>query len=690
MLSSLLARLTGGSDADRHEESSGAKQDQAELLASDATLLGATRVRNKQRILQIMGGDPNRLLERGPLGETALHMCFLFSDEENVDFARWLLELCPPLIDAVYLHPLYRGENVLHMAIANDFPLPVLQDLVARSPSLVNGRADGDFFRPGEPGVRCAWGELPLSFAVCLNKPAAVRFLVEKAGADLLAKDTDGNTALHFAVIYARKEMVDLLDRLWQAVQARRKLNAARAAESLAPVPPPKDAIAPPFEYAGPAAVSTDFRLGQATNNDGHTPLVLAAKRGDAEMFNIMWQNARTVAWSYAHVTSFMYPLEHVDDIWDIIEEEKQKKMKKGAGTAPALASPPPPQSSSSAADAVRARTALQLLTDEDFGDDVLMTSEITVLTELLEHKWNKYAGPIFRRRFAVAVVYLAVFAATVILRGRWGTHPGPFERVPSSLAAIGAGHFADCSTSARPPAAEPWAWPGASFVRSWTGVSDAVDATCYAGIGGEIVVVLGAIMKLVSTVRELQRVSFKYFVSQRGAARLERSISVTFCVCILGTILAEALGDEDAARNLLALASIIGHSFVLWFLLGWRLTGPFVVMLWRMLTADLARFLSIAVVMLIGFSQAFFVQLGLQGPHEFLRALQRGFSSMVGGEAPHDMDGAADGGSSVAASAAVAAAPETWNGGAGSNLGYSPLYAFSMTCALLLLSLWG
>jgi transient receptor potential cation channel subfamily V protein 5 len=674
MASSLLSLLTRTSS--RHEESSGAKQNQAEQLSSDATLLGATRVRNKARILELLGSHPERLLERGSVGETALHMCFLYAAEENVEFANWLLDLCPALITAIYEHPLYRGENVAHMAIANDFPLTVLNDLIIRSPSLVHGRADGDFFRPGTEGVRCAWGEFPLSFAVSLNRPAMVRFLVEKAGADLLARDTDGNTALHFAVLYARQEMVDLLVSLWTAVQARRALNEARRVEGLGPVPPPKDVIVPPADYPL-SAVPLEFRLGHATNKDGHTPLVFAAKRGDAVMFNKMWETSRTTAWSYAHVVSYMYPLENVDDIWDLIEVERKKK--EGAATS---------SSADSAAVGVRARTALQLLTDEDFGDDVLASSEITVLTELLDHKWAKYAGRIFLRRFMVVVVYLAIFAATVVMRGRWGSVKGPFDRTPGFLSALGAGHFAACSSRERPPSPEPWGGGGweASGLAALTGVRDAVDASCSAGIAGEIIVVLGALLKLALSAQEFTRVGARYFFSQQGAARLERSITVVFCLCIFGTVAAEALGDEQAVRNLLALASIVGHSSILWFLLGWRLTGPFVVMLGRMLSADLARFLSIAIVMLVGFSQAFFVQLGLQGPHEFLRALRQGFSSMVGGEAPHDMEGGgADADSGGAGLGATVAAPSSTAPGGdagGVSFDFSPLYIISMTCS--------
>lgn len=47
------------------------------------------------------------------------------------------------------------------------------------------------------------FGEYPLSFAVCINQVDCYRLLISKK-ADPNAKDTNGNTVLHLAVIHEK------------------------------------------------------------------------------------------------------------------------------------------------------------------------------------------------------------------------------------------------------------------------------------------------------------------------------------------------------------------------------------------------------------------------------------------------------------------------------------------------------
>jgi len=63
-----------------------------------------------------------------------------------------------------------------------------------------------------------------------------------------------------------------------------------------------------------------------------------------------------------------------------------------------------------------------------------------------------------------------------------------------------------------------------------------------------------------------------------------------------------------QAQQAILAIASIIGWGYMLFFVMAFRLTGPFVVMIYAMLFNDVLRFFIIYVVFLAGFSQAFFV----------------------------------------------------------------------------------
>ena len=65
---------------------------------------------------------------------------------------------------------------------------------------------------------------------------------------------------------------------------------------------------------------------------------------------------------------------------------------------------------------------------------------------------------------------------------------------------------------------------------------------------------------------------------------------------------------DIDAQTAVLAMTSLFGWGYMLFFVMAFRLTGPFVVMIYQMLINDVLRFCIIYVVFLIGFSQTFFV----------------------------------------------------------------------------------
>jgi hypothetical protein len=81
----------------------------------------------------------------------------------------------------------------------------------------------------------------------------------------------------------------------------------------------------------------------------------------------------------------------------------------------------------------------------------------------------------------------------------------------------------------------------------------------------------------------------------------------------------------------LLAVAAISGWSYLFFFLLAFRLTGPMVVMISRMLTHDVARFLLIYTVFMMGFAQSFFVLFESAGLSGFVDAVKTCFTAMLG-----------------------------------------------------------
>jgi len=58
----------------------------------------------------------------------------------------------------------------------------------------------------------------------------------------------------------------------------------------------------------------------------------------------------------------------------------------------------------------------------------------------------------------------------------------------------------------------------------------------------------------------------------------------------------------------LLAFASLLGWAYMFFFIMPFRFTGPFVIMIYKMLFNDVLRFCIIYMIFLAGFSQAFFI----------------------------------------------------------------------------------
>lgn len=79
-----------------------------------------------------------------------------------------------------------------------------------------------------------------------------------------------------------------------------------------------------------------------------------------------------------------------------------------------------------------------------------------------------------------------------------------------------------------------------------------------------------------------------------------------------------------QAEQAMLAVASIFGWGYMLFFVMAFRLTGPFVVMIYEMLFNDVLRFFIIYIVFLAGFSQAFFILFDNNGKTKKEEKLER------------------------------------------------------------------
>ena len=225
-----------------------------------------------------------RIDKRGAVGETPVHLLFLINSDKHIAIAEILLDLCPELVYDYYEGTEYYGESCLHFAIIQN-NMTAIELILATKRIDLHARARGKFFLPvdvkrGDVILSkkqfqgyAYYGEYALSFAASLGNHAIYDLLID-AGCDPTRKDRYGNNLLHLTVIHDQPDM------FYYAV----KHQKVRADASL-------------------------------ENNDGQTPLSLAAKLGKKEMFSkILSFSARTY-WSYNKVSCSAYPLKYFDTI---------------------------------------------------------------------------------------------------------------------------------------------------------------------------------------------------------------------------------------------------------------------------------------------------------------------------------------------------------------------------------------
>jgi hypothetical protein len=71
--------------------------------------------------------------------------------------------------------------------------------------------------------------------------------------------------------------------------------------------------------------------LWKRLNKDGYTPLTLAAKIGQFEMFSFLLEERKITQWSFGPVACVLYPLDQVDlefqeDVKENSNDEKNKR----------------------------------------------------------------------------------------------------------------------------------------------------------------------------------------------------------------------------------------------------------------------------------------------------------------------------------------------------------------------------
>ncbi|KAM4589284.1 transient receptor potential cation channel subfamily V member 1-like isoform 1-T1 [Fundulus diaphanus] len=315
-------------------------------------------------------------------GKTALLKALLNLKDGKNDTIKVLIDIAEKtmdldnLINAAYTDPCYKGQTALHVAIERR-SFDYVKLLVQKGAD-VQATANGTFFQPNA-GLGFYFGELPLSLAACTNQPEMVSFLMENQyrRADPTERDSQGNTVLHILVVIAddNTENTEVVASMYDRILVQHyKLSKGGRVQ-----------------------------LESIENNEGLTPLKLAAKLGKIGLFSHMLNrefmdeemrplSRKFTEWVYGPVHSSLYDMSSMDT------DENN--------------------------------SVLEIII---FGSEIPNRPEmlqIEPLRSLLQDKWKRFASKFFLMNFSFYLMYLAIFTTVAFYR-KDGQPPFPVENIP-------------------------------------------------------------------------------------------------------------------------------------------------------------------------------------------------------------------------------------------------------------------
>ncbi|KAM4702763.1 uncharacterized protein WCC33_011278 [Rhinophrynus dorsalis] len=279
----------------KHEESACESNLLQRKRIQELPLLHAAQKNRVGAIKKLLKCKSTDRLARGAVGETALHLAVLY---DNVEAVRILLEEAPELVNQPMTSELYKGQTALHIAVMRQ-NVVIARELIGKGAEVSTSRAVGSFFTL-KPTNSFYYGEHILSFAACVGNAELVRLLLQH-GADPNVKDSHGNTILHILALQPNKmsacQMYDLI-------------------------------LSYHKEKKGPG-------LEDSCNNDGLTPLKMAAVEGNTVLFQHLVHKRRFIQWTFGPISCYLYDLKEIDtwgdpqSVLDLVISEKKKEARR-------------------------------------------------------------------------------------------------------------------------------------------------------------------------------------------------------------------------------------------------------------------------------------------------------------------------------------------------------------------------
>ncbi|KAI1701171.1 ankyrin repeats (3 copies) domain-containing protein [Ditylenchus destructor] len=506
--------------------------------------------------------------QRGSMGENLVGCCLMQGTPLHNELAIRLMKEFPKLINDIFISEDYYGLSPLHLAIVNENP--GLVNFLLQHGADINQRCYGAFFCPDDQigsrtdsmeheyvelstqtnyTGRMYYGEYPLAFAACTNQLDCYRLLRAKK-ADPNRKDTNGNTVLHMTVIHENMEMLKLV-------------------------------------------CDTGGKL-DIMNNQKLTPMTLAAKLAKKNMFQRILQLESNTVWNYGQSASVAYPLARIDTI---NQETGQ----------------------------LNEDSALSLVV---YGESMEHLDLLDgLLEDLLKAKWQSYGRTKWIISLLAFCFYYAVFSMAFMNRdfsmttsvithlligsdGHFVPHPREPNQYMSSNTSFNA-------TSSYSPSLLPnffWSifsgWYISDRCHLWrydtTAMSGQVRMMC------EPLVLLMVMFQMASEVWDIHNIGYDKWwrIMKTFPSKTLYKSSFFLILALVPVRFMCGLGDYMLLLdNMLTLLSVIFTTFhFLYYLRAIKFVGPFILMIYTIISRDMARFFVIYLIFLVGFSQGFYV----------------------------------------------------------------------------------
>ncbi|KAH8354728.1 hypothetical protein KR084_004467 [Drosophila pseudotakahashii] len=289
-------------------------------------------------------------------------------------------------------------------------------------------------------------------------------------------------------------------------------------------------------------------------NQTGLTPLTLACKLGREELFREMLELSAREFWRYSNITCSGYPLNALDTLL-----------------------PDGRTNWNSALFIILNGTKPEHLDMLDGG----------IIQRLLEEKWKTFAQNQFLKRLLILSTHLLCLSVSVYLRP---AHNGEGEDEESEGSDGSAAALQDVE-------ADDGNGNGSDGNNAQTVARYCAEFATLAGVLSYVVFQQGD---------EIKNQGLSAFLKQLSHAPA-KAIFLFSNLLILACIPFRLIGDTDTEEAILIFA-VPGSWFLLMFFAGAiRLTGPFVTMIYSMITGDMFTFGIIYCIVLCGFSQAFY-----------------------------------------------------------------------------------